>query len=351
MLTRHTVTPHLAALSTAANEAAVRLQGIDPSDPAVTERRREALLASLHLDGSPITAWPDADLLATAVPAAPPAEAADAPGQGGWFDALRAFDDDADDDLLLAREARGVAEADDADDLAAMLATAPAEALGRLHALLTLGLVAPERAAQLRTSEQAVHDGSIGRMLYFTLEPDALPAAFDALTAWLAGPANDLPPLLAAGMLHLHVLHLHPFDAANGRLARAAARLWLRRHDLDPAGLAVPEIGLATDPLGYHEEVAQTLRRRDLTIWLERWAEAVVDGLQGSALAVGLARPEVPAETVERLGAAFTIAEARDRLGLADLEATRTAVDAALAAGAIRRVPGSRGLRFVRATD
>ncbi|HSK25205.1 MAG TPA: Fic family protein [Egicoccus sp.] len=357
MLTEHTRSPHLAALLAAADDAAAALRTADPAAPAAAERRRAALLATLRLDGSPLTTWPDDAALALAVPDAAQSDPAaadpattDGQAPGGWLDTLRAFDEPS-DDLLLAREAAGVAAADAADDLAAMLATAPADALGRLHTLLTRGLVAPDRAARLRTSEQAVHDGSVGRMLYFTLEPGALPPAFDALTAWLAGPAADLPPLLAAGILHLHLLHLHPYDAANGRLARAAARLWLRDHGLDPAGLAVPEIGLATDPLGYHEEVAQTLRRRDLTMWLERWAEAVVDGLRGSGLALGLASPPLDPAAIDGLGADFTIAEARDQLGLADLDTTRATLDAALAAGLIQRVPGSRGLRFRRATD
>ena len=351
MLTRHTLTPYLAGLLAAADDAVTVLDRLDPADPAVAERRREALLATLRLDGSPITAWPDDATMAVAIPDAPAdPSAADGQGRGGWFDAMRAFDEPA-DDLLLAREAAGVAAADADDDLADALATTPGDALGELHRRLTRGLVAPERAARLRTSEQAVHDGSVGRMLYATVEPDALPAAFEALTRWLAGPAADLPPLLAAGSLHLHLLHLHPFDAANGRLARASARLWLRGHGLDPAGLAVPEIVLADDPLGYHEEVASTLRRRDLTIWLERWAEAVVDGLRGSARELGRAPAGDVGDTVAGLQAHFTVAEARQQLGLPDLDATRRALDVALAAGAIRRVPGTRGLRFTRATD
>ncbi|MFA9444406.1 Fic family protein [Egicoccus sp. AB-alg6-2] len=394
----HTVGPYLDTLQAEADDLASALTDATDADAdgasaagasaAAEARRREAMLASLRLDGSPIEAWPDDDLMTVATLATDLADAefADADGgadldsaapgtatapapadagagadpavRGSWFDAMRLFD--VPDEVLLARELLGVRSAMAADDLAAELVTDPAAALAHLHRRLTYGLVAPERAARLRTSEQAVHDASVGRILYFTVEPAQLAEGFAALVDWLRGPAGELPPLLAAGILHLELLRLHPFDAANGRLARVASRLWLRRNGLDPSGLAAAEVALAADALGYHEEVARTLRRRDATIWLERWAEAVVDGLAGSARALGIAgasldraggRPGIGADPLDGLGAEFTLAEARDRLGADDLVSTRTAVERLCQAGVVTRVPGSRGLRFLRAID
>ncbi|MFA9429892.1 Fic family protein [Egicoccus sp. AB-alg2] len=348
---RHQVSAHLGALLTRAEELADRLRSAaDTGDAAAAAdaRREAALVASLRLDGSPLEALPAADApIDDADDELGTAPAGDGRG-GSWFDALRAFDE-VPDATLLAREARGVRAAAAADDLLDDLARAPLATLGELHRRLTRGLLAPDRAAHLRTSDQAVHDASVGRVIYYTVEPALLPTAADALDAWLRGPAQDLPPLVAAGVLHLEVLRLHPFEAANGRLARAASRLWLRRHGLDPAGLAVPELALADDALGYHEEVARTLRRRDATIWLERWAEAVVEGLRGSARVLGvLDDAPGPAATATGLEPEFTIADLRDRLGLADLPAAAAHLEVLLDAGVVRRVPGARGLRYRR---
>ena len=362
LVDRHEVSGYLDGLRRRADDLAARVgAAADGADPTPLDARRDAaLLASLRLDGSTLESLPAAvtdDITAdgTAGPGAPATETVTAArGRGTWFDAMRAFDD-LPDAAVQAREADGVRAVAAADDLADRLVEDPAAALAELHRRLTADLLAPERAGALRASEQAVHDASIGRVIYFTADPDTLATAVDDLAAWLRGPAGKLPPLLAAGVLHLELLRLHPYEAANGRLARAAARLWLRRNGLDPAGLAVPEIALAEDPLGYHEEVARTVRRRDASIWLERWAEAVVDGLRGSARLLDvlpaadavLDAAEVRTD-VDVLDPEFTIADARDRLHLADLAATGDRLEVLLDAGAVTRVPGTRGLRFRR---
>jgi fido (protein-threonine AMPylation protein) len=197
-----------------------------------------------------------------------------------WLDTLRVLDDP-EDRVVGALELLGVLAADDSDDVTATVLTDPAAALATLHRRLTRGLVAPERAGAVREVEQAVHDGATGRILYLTAAAAALPRELRAADGVAGLRRAREHGLIASGVLHLELLRLHPFDAANGRLARAAARAVLRARGLDPDHLAVPELALAADPLGYHEEVARTLRRRDLTIWLERWAEAVADGLRG----------------------------------------------------------------------
>jgi hypothetical protein len=133
-------------------------------------------------------------------------------------------------------------------------------------------------------------------------------------------------------------------------VARAAGRLLLRHGGLDPAGITPVESVLARDPIGYWREVAATRRRRDLTVWLERWAEAVTDGLREAARRCDVPAPDPPGRALaflrQRDDDRFTIAEYRDGVGI-DLDAARSDLASLLDAGRIRRVPGSRGLRFV----
>jgi hypothetical protein len=65
---------------------------------------------------------------------------------------------------------------------------------------------------------------------------------------------------VTSGVVHLELLRIHPFDAANGRLARAAARLLLRA-GARPRRCRRAGARAGPRPLGYHEEVARTLRR------------------------------------------------------------------------------------------
>ena len=347
-------TPHLVTLIAEVTALTDLLRAVAEPDPdVVADTRNRALLATLQLDGSPVDVLPSEEQLAAlGLPSVddqpvPPARSS------SWYMSFDAMTE-VPDEHLQALEARGVAAAFGADELAGELRDDPIGTLAALHTRLTVGLVAPERAGRPREVEQAVHDASIGRILYHTADPADIAAALQVLADWLRGPGVVAHGLITAGILHLEVLRIHPFDAANGRLARAAARLALRAADLDPHGLAAPEIALARDPLGYHEEVASTVRRRDASIWLERWGDAVVAGLRGSCRGLGLLTTEPPAEAAAFLDGltvpGFTVADYRAHRD-GDVEAAHADLLALLDAGAIDRVPGSRGLRFVVAAS
>jgi fido (protein-threonine AMPylation protein) len=354
-----TASTHLATLVTEVTELVARCDAATPSarEAEAARRLEPAALASLRLDGSPIEEAPTPAAVAAAR-ATVDAAAVEDPRRGTWFDAMRAFDGvDPDDPEAAAADASvhaleydGVVAAVTADDLAPELLVDPVPALAELHRRLTQHLVTPDRAGQLRRAAQAVHDAANGRILYFTVEPEQVATELEQLCRWLTDAGQRDDGLLVAGVVHLELLRIHPFDAANGRLARAAARLVLRARGLDPDRLTTPEPTLDEDRLGYHDEVARSLRRRDPTIWLERWAEAVTAGLRDAARALGELPTAVPDHLAAVLegrqpGEALTVADLRDDVGL-DAEAGRAAVRTLLDAGRLARVPGTRGLRL-----
>ena len=350
---RFSRTPHLVDLIAEAERLAAAVAAC-PEDARwdVPDLTAEAILASLALDGSPLGTAPDlgpANAVPPTTPAGPPQpDAGSAGAEGSWFEAMRTFDD-LSDEHVQALEFAGVAAALASDDLAEELFTAPVTALTELHRRLVRGLVAPEHAGRLRTTEQAVHDASVGRIIHLTTPPERIAGELDLVAAWLGTTGAREHGLITSGVLHLELLRIHPFEAANGRLARAAARLVLRSRGLDPWGVAAPEPILAADPLGYHEEVASTLRRRDLSIWLERWGDAVTAGLRRAARRLGALDDEVPGRATAFVAAAsdpgFTVTDYRAAVGVGT-EASRHDLRALLDAGRIARVPGSRGLRF-----
>jgi hypothetical protein len=344
---------HLVVLVTEVERSASLLRTADPDERQrrAAARRDPAIRANLVLDGATAAALPDlrtAEQRLVGRSADAAAVGTERPAGSGWLDTLRVLDDP-DEEVVRALEVVGVARALAADDLVDALATDLPRALQDLHGRLTAGLVAPERGGAPRVTDQAVHDGSVGRMLYATAPPATIPGELAFLGNWLTGASSHEHALITSGVVQLEVLRLHPFEAANGRLARVTARLLLRAHGLDPDGIGVPEVTLARDPLGYHEEVAQTLRRRDLTIWLERWAEAVSDGLRTAARDLGLLPVSVPERAARFVAArdepAFTVADYRSEAP-ASPEVTRTDLTVLLDAGRIRRRPGSSGLRF-----
>lgn len=359
----HSVAPqriysdHLVALCTRAATAAAEIGAAAPhlrAQVAATARSRGALL-SARLDGSPIT-----DVTAAAVaggifaPETPGASTLAAPPVGGWAGALK-LDGMPTQDIAAVEYANLLACLDAIPELARRVFADPRAVLERLHGLIAAGLVAPTAIGRPRVTVQAVMDGGQGRVLYNPPDPGLLPARLAALTAWLAGPSYRLPAVVVAGVVHERILQWQPFEAANGRVARAAARVVLHARGLPAVCVAVVEEALAADPLGYHAEIAASMRRRgDLRVWLERWGEAVAAGLEAAAVAAGRheAYPppsEAARAVVARLrpGETVTVAEHARMRGLT-LPAAYADLLTLTVGGLLAQDTGTRGQRFLR---
>lgn len=310
-----------------------------PSDPQVAAARDAAAVATLRLDGSPLEEVP------------PPVDqfpvgTTTGPARGGWLEVLRAGAADletAPDEVLLAIEHHGARAGLDADDLTGAMRADTVAALCELHRRMTDGLLAPETAGAPRRTRQAVHDASVGRVLFFPVDPDHVHQRLDRAAAWVAKASDH--PVVVAGVLHHQILDIHPFEAANGRLARTAARLLLADADIDADRIGQPETALLTDSIGYLDEVARSRRLGDPGTFVARWAEAVADGLRRTAHDLGVAPDvKVPHATVaflaERAGDSFTVTDHRAAGG------SDRGLDAALRADLVARRHGTRGLRW-----
>lgn len=335
---------HLGALLDEVEALAERLATLvaEGTAPARDASLDAAAVATLRLDGSPIEApvrLPEGSV--------PIDGTATGPARGGWLETLRSGAiglDDAPDEVLMALEHRGARAGLDADHLAVTLRSDLPAALAALHRITTEGLLHPDVAGRARRSEQSVHDASIGRVLFFPVDPERIPERSAHLAAWLAD--TDAHPLVASGVLQHQLLEIHPYEAANGRLARTAARLLLRRADLDPGAAAQPEATLLADPIGYLDEVARARRLGSPMTFVSRWAEAVAAGLR--AVLPALPADDVPGATRRFLAGApvaFTLGDHRDAAGGRDGDA---GLVHALDAGLVRRVVGTLGLRYRR---
>ncbi|MBA2729697.1 MAG: Fic family protein [Euzebyaceae bacterium] len=365
---------HLVGLVEDAAAAAARIAAAPPEGLAAEAQRakRDAGRLSARLDASPLD-----DATADAVDAGtwvwpagkrrfdePAGERRSddsagnvaAPQAGGWATALK-LDGMATQQVAAVEYANLLACYDAEAELADQLFEAPLTVLTTLHGLICRGLVAPQVVGRPRRTIQAVHDGAQGRVLYNTPDPRVVPRLVDGLVEWLgatgsAGSAG-LPTLVVAGVVHERLLEWQPFEAGNGRLARATARLVLRARGLDPTAVAVPERTLAADPSGYHNEVAATIHRRgDLGPWLEWHTEAVVAGLAAVARRLVGHSPAPPARAVQiagrmAFGATITLGQYAAATGLSR-DTAAADLRALVSAGTLRRDPHTRGLTFRR---
>lgn len=319
-------------------------------DVVVDAAHRAAARASVRLDASPLT-----DVTAAAVDRGQgPAMVAAIDRDRGWAAALRL--EGMPTQEIAAAEYRGVRAAQAHEHrLAAQWFDAPVATVAELHRTIAEGLVATDRLGALRTTTRAVLDGAQGMVVFQSPAPERLPGLLEALGAWVSGPGRRESPFAVAALVHARLLHWQPFEAGNGRVARAASRVALRAAGGDPWGLAVPEREYARDPLGYLREIAATVRRRDdLRPWVERIGQAVVVDLEHTARAVGVGpRRHDDDEPVRRMCGALSSDDTVTIRELADaVDGDRMRAWAAAGrlcwSGSLQREVAARGLRYVR---
>jgi hypothetical protein len=136
-------------------------------------------------------------------------------------------------------------------------ATAPRQALARLHALAAVESQDPE---------------ALGR----PVSPEAA-RRLDLLTDALTAPTTA-PAVVVAGVVHGELIDAAAFDTAGPLVARAAARLVLIGRGVDPRALVAPEIGHAALGLTEYQQAlaGYSLGTPDgVAGWLVHCAEAI----------------------------------------------------------------------------
>lgn len=348
---------HLVSLVARVEAAATRLAGSDPdrrAELARTARARAAWL-SARLDGSPVTPRTAEAVEAGAVPVLPhppPVESAAA----GWARAL-AIESMATQDVAAVEYANLRTLDGLAGDLAEAMMDHPTDTLRRLHGVIVQGLVDPELIGAPRRTQQAVHDGAQGKVLYNAPPPDRVAPMLDGLAEVIRRRSIVLHPAITAGVVHEQLLEIQPFEAGNGRVARAAARLVLIAGGIDPWGAAVVEAHLWADPTGYYGEVAATVRRGgELTLWLERHTAAVARALETAADELDpRPRPALPERGRSlidplRPGEEISLRDYATDAGVS-LRVARADLAAFARAGLLHDAPGAGGLRYRRSGE
>ncbi len=164
-----------------------------------------------------------------------------------------------------------------ARELESTLASAPAQALARLHVAAAAGLLPDAELGRPRQGLEPPGDG---------IGDPALAPVGSALAARLAGIGDLLsaspqaPALLVAALAHAELITARPFRAGNGVVARAVARAVMIGRGLDPMGVVVWEAAHLDAGPGYiHALAGYASGRPDgVAHWLIHCADAVVAG-------------------------------------------------------------------------
>ncbi len=146
------------------------------------------------------------------------------------------------------------------------------------------GLLSKIRVGELRGEQpMQVVSGRIDRpKVHFEAPPrDGLEAALEAFLNWFNRPPADLDPLLRAGIAHLWLITLHPFDDGNGRITRAVTDRALAQAERRSVRFYSLSAAIMGRRNAYYDHLEQTQRGGlDITSWLDWFLATLEEALE-----------------------------------------------------------------------
>ena len=141
-----------------------------------------------------------------------------------------------------------------------------------------------------RTGPMQVVSGSIGRERVHYEAPAAthLEREMRVFLDWFnQGGADDLDPVLRAGVAHLWFVTIHPFPDGNGRIARAIADLALARSEQTSQRFYSMSAQTRKERKAYYDILERTQRgTMDITLWMEWFLACLGRAIDGAETAL-----------------------------------------------------------------
>jgi len=148
------------------------------------------------------------------------------------------------------------------------------------------GPLSKVRVGQLRGEQlMQVVSGRIDRpRVHFEAPPRSrLEAELDDFLDWFNHPPAGLDPLLRAGIAHLWLITLHPFDDGNGRVTRAVTDRALAQAERQSIRFYSLSAAIMTRRQAYYDHLERAQQGSlDITGWLGWFLEALQEALQQS---------------------------------------------------------------------
>ena len=110
------------------------------------------------------------------------------------------------------------------------------------------------------------------------MSPDAykVPGLVDNLLDWLNNSADEMYPVIIAGILHYELVRIHPFVDGNGRTSRLMATLILSVHKFNINNYFTLDEYYNQDRQAYVDALHSADKNHDLTNWLEYFCGGVL---------------------------------------------------------------------------
>ena len=147
-----------------------------------------------------------------------------------------------------------------------------------LHRTISIGtLDDPKDEGAFRRRQVVVANGATGEVVFTPPPTEKVPTLVDGLLEWFGSDrAEELDPVIQAGVAHYRFVWIHPFADGNGRTARVLATLVLYRRGFDVKRFFALDDYYDQDRRGYYAALrAVDQSTLDLTGWLEYFTAGV----------------------------------------------------------------------------
>ena len=155
-----------------------------------------------------------------------------------------------------------------------------------VHKLTVEKVLRPEAAGKYRTTQVVVKNSKTKEISFKPPEALAVQNLIKDFFGWLSSEkAQDLHPVLAAGITHYVLAYVHPFVDGNGRAARAIATMVLFARGYDIKKFFSLEEYFDKNAKRYYQTLQAVsnqkadLAGKDLTVWLEYFCEGLAEEL------------------------------------------------------------------------
>ena len=163
------------------------------------------------------------------------------------------------------------------EHLLAMVVTAPAQVLARVHAAAAGHLLPESQVGRpRRAGEVSLEFAGLGPAPDEAVVRERLAGIVELLIG-----AKDSPAVVVAALVHAEIATVRPFVRGNGLVARAMDRAIIQASGLDPTGVAVVELGHgAGGSAAYVGALAAygTGSPEGVALWITHCAQAIVVG-------------------------------------------------------------------------
>ena len=166
------------------------------------------------------------------------------------------------------------------EHLLAMVVTAPAQVLARVHAAAAGHLLPQSQVGRpRRAGEVSLEFADLGPAPDEAVVRQRLAGIVELLIG-----AKDSPAVVVAALVHAEIATVRPFVRGNGLVARAMDRAIIQASGLDPTGVAVVELGQLGHGAGASAAYVGALAAygtgspEGVALWITHCAQAIVAG-------------------------------------------------------------------------